>query len=215
MNYTDFNQMETKENRSPAEIATMVHDHCLSANQVGRNGGPLLPPETLTLDEYIRFLKHYLNVEELLPDSLLEYKLQLIDQDSHLKTHFPNNAMVKEEFVEQVECCLGLIPVDSYGSALENRNILRELMIAKNGRYHDKNFDGFIPELSSLQLILPEEVRNAGSFVIPKYEDNTSMMPTKTDRENLKKLYSEAYKKLQELLNQKFRECDYKKPEIH
>jgi len=164
-------------------------------------------PEKLPkVNEHRDMCIEYLDVPEILPDSLLKKRLEEISLDSHLKEHFPAGRRIQ----------LLPIPFSVNGNRLDSKEIedgdyVRNLIIHEytyddgspvldsSGNQFKKVLSGFSLYQTDIHKLIPSELTEC-SFIVPPYSDPGLHRVTEEERQHIMDEYEKAFKKMQELL---------------
>lgn len=138
----------------------------------------------MMLNDYLLACREFLSTKNLLPDGLLQVRIQYILQDGKLKLHFPAG----------MRCCLAIIPCSIYGLPLEPQEVqtgtyLRVFIVDKN----DRVVSGFTSGESDIFKMLPQQLQQCCIFNIGEYETGEISSISAADRNRIVNLYTTAF----------------------
>jgi hypothetical protein len=160
-----------------------------------------VPTEKPALKDHLDFYVECLGSDELLTDDLLQKKLREIDQDSHLKEHYPAGRVIQ----------LAIVPVTVNGNLLTDEEIQDGWYLQNLVRQPDKNgasgktIDGFGVYPSYVHKLYPEKLQKC-SFVVGPYDFNgpeDGYRVSAQDRERIKVQYVREFQRLRNRIGKK------------
>jgi len=158
----------------------------------GKKEEEITPPfgAPSSLNDYTVMLEEYLGLplDDILSDDLLNQRLADIDNDSHLKEHYP----------EGREVHLGIIPCSTYGNPLSDEEVTDGEYLRQLARRHGVTY-GFTLFPTYVHELMPENVRSC-TFTVGKYDDPGLWKVTPADRQRIKAQYRETFNKLRQAL---------------
>ncbi len=149
------------------------------------------------LNGHIQMFREFLQVgpelpgaEEILPETLLNERVEFIMTTPNLKSHFPAGYAV----------VLAILPFSINGNPLTEKEIksgayLRHLILEKM-----KVVGGFSAFPNYITSLMPPELFQAG-FMIDQYDDPNFRTVTMSDRRRVAEKYTSAFRKLKELIS--------------
>ena len=179
----------------PAEIAILIAKHMDGCSEAMREEAPLyeFDQEPISLGDYLKFCNACLPVEEVLPDELLQQRLEYLKEDSKLKIHFPAGT----------RCCITVLPVTPRGikfddADLQKGNFQTALIIDEEGT----TINGFGIAPSHIFSLLPKEIQEQCTFDIGPYDEEDLVSISGDDRSRIIEAYEKAFRAAQKLFNQ-------------
>jgi len=183
------------------EIAYKFRDEISRAIAEENNEMTLAPDySSYSIQQYTKMLQEYLHLQEvspadltesILPESLLTDKLASIDDDSHLKQNYPAGYMIQ---IAPIGCSTqGSYHSEdeiAYGDYL--RNLIRE------NKENGKTVSGFSSFPNFVHKLLPQELESC-SFIVKQYDQPQDHIISQSDRDRIKKQYTQAFNKLKEI----------------
>lgn len=132
--------------------------------------------------------------DAIMPESLLQKRLQMIETDSTLKADFEAGYRIQP----------ALIPFSYYGKSLSEDEIVDGAhlgQLTREDNERGRTVGGYSSFPSYIHKLFPQELQDI-YFVVPKYDSDDDHEVTDGDRERLKKAYTEAFYRLKDKIKE-------------
>ena len=147
----------------------------------------------ITWVDYLHACREMISQKPFLTEELLQKRLHFIEQDTHLPENFPSG----------YRCCITVIPCSNGGFPFTHEDLERGrhllILIIDD---QDMVIDGFSMQPSPLYQLLPLEIQEQLTFVIPEYslENNGVNLSVPLNvRQQIMDEFSRVFKKAQEM----------------